>query len=405
MDQTKPLSASAFERLVQHLSAEQIRHFPRAMLPDPIPLEVLERVSDPARRDALETLAWHRSADSLAASQAARGTLDGSVCDALECAESNPAPGIGELERLTTILLQKWQGTDAPDDWLDGSQQKLEQARRLASTLTEEVGRLAQAVDVLDRPFVGDDALGQRISAARSQAKKRLTRMQSVLGRYYLLELDVAHGDMKDRHWQCETCFARLREFDQQIRTVQGKLERQNRFGARLLRPAMARRQRELLMERLQTLTQKRDSLETPISEDDLLHWLDVLTDASLLVAEEEWRNKAQRTRLLLYRLLNLYCLQQETSAQQVAGDPRSRVNAREAIDYYLSSERFILRYFSRKRQQVTLWLAGAARDKLGTLDRIRDAILSDYRRMVRLSADQESTLSGARDVTQAGAH
>ena len=106
-----------------------------------------------------------------------------------------------------------------------------------------------------------------------------------------------------------------------------------------------------------------------------------MLVEASLYVPQERWRSKAQKTRLLLYRLLNVYCLQQETAAQQLASSPLVKANAKEAIGYYLSSERFILEYFSRKRQSVTLWLSGAASEKLSQLERVRDAILADYRR------------------------
>lgn len=399
MRQSKPLSESAFQRLVNHLSVEQIRCFPRELLPDPIPLEVIEQLGDRDKREALEELAWSRSAETLSAARTARETLDRNVCDALERAEQCRAAGAEDLDRLVRELARSWRGAAGEGDWLDGSLQSLERVRRLAASMTDEVGTVSRAVDVLERSFVGREAFVERVSKARRHAKAVLERLQASLGGYHVLELDIAHGDMKIRHWQCETSLARQRELAEQIGIVREKLERQNRLSARILRPGVARRQRETLLGRLQTLTQRYDGVETPISEDELLHWLDVLTDASLVVAEGEWQSKAQRTRLLLYRLMNVYCLQQEAAAQQVASNPTIRINAREAIDYYLGSEEFMLRYFSRKRQSVTLWLAGAARDKLASLDRVRDAILSDYRRMARLR-----TREGGQEGEQAAA-
>jgi len=396
MKQRQPFGESTFRRLVGKLTAEQIRGFPPELVPESIPMEILDTVEDPARRAALEELMWLRSAESVQRSTSARAELDSAVCNALERAEAARDPGTAELDRITRTLMGNWRAQAAENDWLDDRTQQLEQGRTLAAELVQEAAALAQAVDVLDRPFVGRERFAERVSNARLTAKQVLSRMQASLGRFQLLEMDIAHGDMKFRHWQCETNLARLRELDEQIRLVRDKLDRQNRLSARLLRPRVARRQREILAERLQTLTRQRDELEFPISENELLHWLDVLTDASLLVSEEQWQSKAHRTRLLLYRLLNVYCLQQETAAHGLARNPYSGINAREAIEYYLGSEQFMLRYFSRKRQDVTLWLAGAAEDKLAALERVRDAIMSDYRRTARACSASEPGASAA---------
>lgn len=398
MIENRALSQTAFRRLVQNLSADQIRSLPRAVLPDPIPVEMVDEIGDPAKRGAVEALVWSRSASAVEDSRVSREALDSTVCDALDEAESCQSTGSDELDRLTDAIARNWRETSAGDDWLDDSHQNLERARLVAGDLAREAGAIARAIDVLERPFVGGDQFTGRVSAARLRAKRVLTRVQAALGRYHLMEMDIAHGDMKLRHWQCETNLARIRDLDEQIRVVRQKLDCQNGLTRRLLRPRIARRQRETLLARLKTLMDKRDALETPISEQELLHWLDVLTDASLLVSHEEWQAKAQRTRLLLYRLLNVYCLQQETSAQRVASNPLAQVNAREAIEFYLSSEQFMLRYFARKRQQVTLWLAGAARDKLETLDRVRDAILTDYRRTARMRAGSRPDAAARQD-------
>lgn len=404
MNAHKPLSMQAFRRMVENLSARQIESLPQDMLPDPIPLEIVDEITDGTKRKVVEDLIWSRSANHVTASNSARENLESSICDALERAEGCQDTGTDELDRLTRQITHNWRTTSGGDDWLDDTLQNLERARRLAADLAREAAGLARAVDVLDRPFVGRDLFSDRVSAARMRAKKVLTRLQSSLGRFHLMEMDIAHGDMKLRHWQCETNLARLRELDEQIATVRARIERHNGLAMRLLRPRVARHQREVLLERLQELTHKRDSLETPISEQELLHWLDVLTDASLLVDQNEWQAKAQRARLLLYRLMNVYCLQQETSAQRVASNPLSQINAREAIDYYLSSEQFMLRYFARKRQEVTLWLAGAAREKLDALDRVRDAILSDYRRSTRMRGKVDDRQSDPDSAAQATA-
>ena len=398
----RPLSASAFRRLVNNLTAERIRELPLSLVPESIDVELLDEVATPDQRAALEDLMWRRSEAAMERSSSARAELDKTVCDAIEACEAAVDPGTAELDRIASVLARNWRTLADANDWLDDSRQELERGRRLAKELMREAAKLTRSVDTIDRPFVGHERFAERVSAARLTGKQVLSRMQSSLGRFQLVEMDIAHGDMKFRHWQCETNLARLRELDEQIAVVRSKLERQSSLTSRVLRPRTARQQREILSQRLQKLNRRRDELELPISEEELLHWLDVLTDASLLVAEEEWRARAQNTRLLLYRLLNVYCLQQETAAHGLARNPFSGINAREAIEYYLSSEQFMLRYFSRKRHDVTLWLAAAADDKLKALDRVRDAILADYRRTARSEKHAKRGESGD-DHRQAG--
>jgi hypothetical protein len=376
----QPISENAFRRLVRTLSADQLRSFPTDRLPRSIPLDAVDAADDPRKQAVLEELAWAAGSSQLASGVDATTRLDGEVREALEAAEAAEARGVDELNRLTDELARRWKPGDFGRDLLDEATQKLEQARYRARDIAERVGTLNRALAVIDRPFAGQEEFRDRVSAARLHAKHVLSALESALGRYELIELDIAHGDMQAKQAQCQIEAGRVRELDEQIQAVREKLKRQGGM-AKLLKPRVAKQQREHLLQRLQSLTAKRDAAESFVSEKDLLHWLDVLVEASLYVPQERWRSRAQKTRLLLYRLLNVYCLQQETAAHQLATSPVLRANAKEAIGYYLSSERFILQYFSRKRQEVTLWLSGAASEKLGQLERVRDAILADYRR------------------------
>lgn len=401
-----PITEAVFRRLVDRLSAEQLRRFPADRLPATIPLDAVDPDVEPDKYQALESLMWSVASTQVKRGREASEHLEGPVFEALQAAESARHVGAAELDRLTAEITEDRRSANGGggDDWLADPAERLEAARDLARRMCNEVAELARAVDALDRPFVGREDFQQRVSAARLRGKKVLKTLQSALGRFQLLEMDIAHGDMQVTHSRCEIQAARVRELDEQIQVVRTKLDEQNRLTRRILRPALARHQREVLTERLESLLRQRDGAETPVSEDDLLRWLDVLTDASLFVPQDRWRQKAQRTRLLLYRLMNVYCLQQETSAQQIASNPMSRVNAKEAIVYYLQSEQFILQYFARKRHEVTLWLSGAAQDKLDTLNRVRDAILADYRRSTRSQGRTTAPLAEAETARRARA-
>ena len=369
--------------LVAGLSAEQLRSFPLERLPREIPIDAAQDIGDERKQAVLDDLAW--AACTAEADSGANRTerLAPEIGQALDAAEQADPRGADELDRLTEEMGRRWRAEDYGRDLLDESTQRLEQARDLARRLGEEIGRLNRSLAVIDRPFAGKDDFQDTVSEARARAKRALARMESALGRYELIELDIAHGAMRATQMRCDGEMRRLRELDEQIESLRARL-RSNKGLGRLLKPNVARQQRELLLQRLQSLTERRQSTETFVSEDDLLRWLNALVEASLHVPIGRWRQKAQKTRLLLYRLLNLYCLQQEMAAQQLAASKEVSPNAKQAIGYYLSSERFILEYFSRKRQEVTLWLSGAASEKLSQLDRVRDAILADYRRNAR---------------------
>lgn len=381
MAAAKPLSENAFRRLVRTLSADELRQFPLDRLPPAVPLDAVNEADDPGKRAALDELAWTAGARDLRERTDAASRLEPDVLQALEAAETASDRGVDELNRLTDELVRQ---RHAAGEGGEASLQGLERARGLAWELGRGVHRLNAALDVLDRPFVGRDAFQDRVSAARARAKDVLSGLESSLGRYHVLEMELARGDMSARRAQCELEAARIRELDEQIQAVRAKLDQHSRMSRRLLRPRVARREREYLLHRLQVLSRQRDGFESYISEDDLLHWLDVVVNASMHVPPERWDENARHARLLLYRLMNVYCLQQETAAQQVATSAFLRTDARGAIDFYLGSEQFILQYFSRKRQEVTQWVAGAAQDRLDQLDRIRDTILSEYRRQAR---------------------
>ncbi|MDZ7786980.1 MAG: hypothetical protein U5K73_02240 [Halofilum sp. (in: g-proteobacteria)] len=304
---------------------------------------------------------------------------------------------------MTERVSRAWSNGDFRGDALSETSQLLERGRARAGEIAEQVGRLHRALAVLDRPWVADGPLLERISAARQHARAVLHSLEGGLGRYELLEVDITQGDMRARQAQCDLELSRYRELDEKIEIVEEKLRRPRQLLRRLISPRVARQEREYLLQRLDTLIRRRDSVETFVSEDDLMHWLDVLVNASLHVPQDQWRQRAQRTRLLLYRLMNVYCLQQEMAAHQVAVRATPGVNAKEAIGYYLKSERFILSYFARKRQEVTLWLSGAADEKLGRLDQVRDAILADYRRNSQRTRREPSTRSKAALQVDAG--
>lgn len=373
MSSPQRLSENAFRRLVKNLSAEQLREFPPELLPESIPVNAIAEGDDPRKQDVLDELAWQRGASELRLGVEATERLGPEARTALEAAEGASSHGVGWLKELVDT-------DDAPRGETTSA------AEEAAQSLADQAGSLYRALSTLDE--IGDlpEEFAERIQRARRQAGEVLQSIEPALRRYYGVRIASAQEEMQTKKQQCQDEAHQVREVDEQIQFLREELDSQAGMR-RLFQGKAAREQRAQLEAKLQELTERRDAAESFVSEDDLVRWLDILVDASLFMEAEAWRGRAQRARMLLYHLLNNYCLQQEAAARQVAATQRTKARAQSAADHFLASEEFVLRYFSRKRHSVTAWLSGAASDKLTQFDEIRDAIVTGYRRHARNGA------------------
>lgn len=365
------LSESVFRRLVQTLSADQLRELPSDRLPENIPVDAVAEGDDPRKRQVLDELAWQRGASELRMGVEATELLGQEARAALEAAEGASSHGVARLNELV--------GDGAGDATISA-------AEETARALADQAGSLYSALDTLGEGGDSPEELAERIRRARRQAGDVLTAVEPALRRYYDAKIAAAQQEMqaKEQHSQDEA--RQVRQVDDQIQFIREQLHQHSGIGRRLFKGKAAREERAHLEARLRELIDRRNAAESFVGEDDLVRWLDILVDSSLFMATETWRARAQRARMLLYRLLNIYCLQQEAAARQVAAAQRTKARAQSAADHFLASEEFVLRYFSRKRHSVTAWLSGAASDKLAQFDEIRDAIVTGYRHHARSS-------------------
>lgn len=384
MQPNSPITEQRFRRLVRKLTAHQLRRFPVRYLPASVPLDAVDADAEPAKWAALEALSWTAGRRDRAEQGSDDAQPDDDFRQAVDTAESATAEGAAALDQLCDALGSGWRGQDIERDPLSEASQTLESARSQAAELGDRVAALNCALGVIDQGCGGGNGLQARVGAAREHAREALSRLESVLGRFHLVQLDIARGALRTKEVELEEQFRRIHDLEERIAGVEARLEKQNGLVARVFRPKLARQQREHLLQRLQMLTAKRDSAEVSIGEQYLLHWIDIVVNAALYTDPDQWRQRGRHARLLLYRLLNTYCRQQERAARRVATRPPPGMHANEAAAYYRKSEQFILSYFAGKHHEVTLWLAGAADAKLRRLDDTRDAILAEYRRRAR---------------------
>lgn len=388
----QPLTAEVFERLVLRLAPEQLRELPTACLPPDIPLHLVDPERDRDRWAALEELAWRVTERDLDRRASALEELGESATRALEICENESAGGAEELRGLCDALAEPCRAGNPAEDPLSTAGQNLEQANDQARQIADRVGTLGGALATIERARSEDEAVQTRIEQARQRARKTLSQLEWALARFHALELDIAAHEMTAKAIDCDRGLQRIQDLDQRIAAVQAQCKRDQSPVSRLLSSRTARYQREARVQRLEALRRSHEATDIFIDEDDLLRWLDVLVNANLYTDPDRWRKHARNVRSLLYRLLCTYCLQQELAAHKVATRPMVGINGREAIDYYLKSERFILNYFARKREEVMQWLSGAAEAKLAQLDYTRDALLAEYRRHLRGATDAQAT-------------
>lgn len=143
----------------------------------------------------------------------------------------------------------------------------------------------------------------------------------------------------------------------------------------------------EDLQDEISNILDEINRKEVVISEEDLLDWLDVIVDANLSDSVVERAEKTIGTaKITLFSLLQKYCILQESGARQVAQNPFSQIDPKQSIQYMLRSEKFILDYFLKKRDQMTVWLGDAAEAKLKALDGIEDKVLKELKKNNRLN-------------------
>lgn len=357
------LSEAAFQRLVRTLTAEQLRTFPFERLPEAIPIEMVSWEDDPAKRQVLEDLALSVSAEELRVGIEASNSLDDQARAALETAEAATSHGVEQLEAFGSE--DQLQATERPHS-----------ANELARELSVHFGQLYRATAVLNQASNIPPVIAARVSRARHNAQTVLAKIEPTLGRYYAGEIRLARDEMyaKEQQWKQDS--QKLRELDEQIKLVREQTREQDNTVGGLFRRRVKGERSADLESRLRGLIDERNAFETFVSEEDLVGWLDTLVDASLFMTGKAWQSRSQRARLLLYRLLRIYCQQQEEAARQAAALQRTEDRAKSAVAHYLASEEFVLRYFGRKRHAVTAWLSGAAQEKLAQFDEVRAEII-----------------------------
>ena len=125
---------------------------------------------------------------------------------------------------------------------------------------------------------------------------------------------------------------------------------------------------------------------EVVLDENDLTRWLDTIVEASLSkFVSTKAKKSLNESKNSLYLLMQRYCELQEQGASQIAQNPFSQVDPKDAITFLIKSEEFILMYFREKRAELSLWVGSAADMRLKGLKSLERNLLKELRKNYRL--------------------
>lgn len=375
------ISLPVFRRMLETLSVAELRRLPVESLPDEIPLDVIEG-APPEMRQVLEDLSFAVGSRQLGRWSEDTERFGEDVAAALgQADQQRPQGRVEALARAVDELAADWhRDPRRGDSDTRAFVERIARVEPLAHEVRQECGQLLQALERIDgaaRNHGQTDRLGE----ARARLERDLGRAESALGGHHALNLAVARREMRLQRERIDANVFEDEEIGRRLEVLQQRLERSQSVLRRGLRPKTARRERERLKQRIAELMNERDAREWVIAEADMTRWLDAVVDASLYARGQTQEQLLRDGRLQLYQLLNLFCRQQEEAAKRIARTPFMQLDPEQAIEFLLISERFILDYFARKRNDLTRWLGGAAQQRLHELDQVQSGILDEYRR------------------------
>ena len=383
----KVLSLQEFLELVQKLSPAKIAQLPLEQLPSNIPSDITEQVPT-GSRSAVEDLLLSVNSMHLKNRMADIDTYGEEIVDAMDKARTSCGSNTlrvfkNKILHLIDLLQTAKQENKAVSDETLVSQivainNLLIDVRSESHSMSTTLEKLKKALPVTDNDKERFKLLTARINNAIKVTENTLTE-------YYILRLKLLSKSISEKRRGIENSEKTTEELRKEVTILQDELEKTKGLWNRTIKRKTTLAEEDIVQKRIQELIAEINQKETVISENDLILWLDTIVEASLNKTSFARAAKSLRTaRISLYYLLNRFCKGQEDSAIQIAQNPFIQVDPKEAIKFVLLSEKFILDYFTKKKNETTAWLSGAAENKIAELDALQKDILAELKRATR---------------------
>ena len=378
---TKPMiSIDVLGKMVRTLSSEQLAKLPIEKLPENVP-EVIYTIGTPEKNAVLEDLLIRRDSERMSRQVTDMEQYGKEVADAFHIAESNRLPPLViEFAREVQSLLQL---VDKPRDSTteDSIVAKSSHLRELMSRLSTSPLLTAEQTLIRARDDKGTAICEDRISRALRRLEDKLAPASLAIDRYQELRVNLAHKEMSALRKQVKKQSTQQEILQEEIDALNKDLQQQRTFFSRALGKYHSSGHYTERQEEIKQLIARKKMSEVPIDDKDLIDWLDAIVEASLCNTKQQG---VHASRVLLLSLLELYCRQQEESALQIALNPFSQIDPKQAIKFILASEQFILDYFSKKQEEGTKLFRSTAENRRERLDLIMEGLIKELKRNLR---------------------
>mgnify|MGYP000860884312 CR=1 FL=1 len=377
------LNLEEFTSMVRELSAAELAKLPLDILPETIPTQLIRNAPAPTRA-VLEKMAFAASQAELRAVQRMDQTLGATVLQAMDKARGYEADiAIARLQHRMRDLqptLERWRAEKISHHSMAQSMLTLREEVR---ELQAERARQARAEVVLIQALGNPGGFADRLRKALDGVRAVSDKVDRSLGEYLVLQLEVSSADMAEKRTQISEADKIRAALFEELAHLEAQVKSPSTWMSRLL-PWNSRKKEDFLRQQISDLYQRVMNEEWVMAESQLIRWLDVIVDASLYGSTESGQNHLRNARLNLFFLLNAFCEQQEAAAKKIARNPFVQADPKQAIEYMLISERFILDYFAKKRAEVIEWLGNAADTRLKSLESLETNLIGEMKRNLR---------------------
>ena len=378
---TKPMiSIDVLGKMVRTLSSEQLAKLPIEKLPEDVP-EVIYTIGTPEKNAVIEDLLIRRDSERMNRQVTDMEQYGKVVADAFHIAESNRLPPLViEFAREVQSMLQLVDETknSAADEKIV---EKSSQLKELMSHLSTSPLLTAEQILMRIRDDKSTAVCEKRMSRALRRLEDKLAPASLAIAKYQELRVNLAHKEMSVLRKRIKKESVQQEILQEEIDALNRDLQQQRTFFSRALGKYHSSGQYTELQEQIKQLIARKKMSEVPIDDKNLVDWLDAIVEASLCNSKQQG---VHASRVQLLSLLELYCRQQEESALQIAQNPFSQIDPKQAIKFILASEQFILDYFAKKQEEGTTLFRSTAASRRERLDQIMDGLIKELKRNLR---------------------
>ena len=383
----QPLTLQQFIGLIKKLSPAKIAQLPLDIIPTNIPADVAEQ-APAASRTAVEDLLMTINSVHLKKRIADVENYGEEIVTAMDKAKTSCTSNTLRVFKNKILTLIELLQVSKKEDKAIPEQNLVSQLSSINNLLIDvrsESHSMSVTLDTLCAVNPNSEQDTARFNALIKRIKTAVTVTENTLGEYYILRLKLLSKIISEKKKDIEAHEKISGESKEELAILREELDKTKGLWNRTIKRKATLAEEEIVQTRIQELINEINQSEIVISENDLILWLDTIVDASLNQRSQARVAKSLRTaRISLYYLLNRFCKGQEESAIQIAQNPFIQVDPEQAIRYMLMSEQFILDYFTKKKNEKTAWLSGAAENKIAELDDLQKEILAELKRATR---------------------